>query len=681
MAENSARIPGHLAHDELRGGQTELIEDAWSALIRGGSHLASAPTGIGKTAAALSAALDCARETHERRFVFFLTGRQAQHRIVVDTVKKINERNRSIHSHVSLIDLVGQQSMCIDDIRKEFPSLFSRLCADMRRNRHCKPYLNDVDGLRLKVLGEPLHVSELVEVCRTHMDGGYARPTCPWKVARESVSGADVIVCDYNHLFNERVRASSLEAMGIDLSEVIIVVDEAHNLPNRITQGMRRILTGELVLHARLEMEEHIETLAEQEADRGVEVGKGRLLRLNTVKAALERIRSDILAFFRTKSQQLHGGDSDEMRIANDELMDLLSNSIRSDISINPPTFATIASSLAEVRVEINEEDDKETASEKLSELFDILRRFGDHPALAFVFSHGQGDRPRITSHLLDPGLVSGPLFDGCAGALLMSGTLTPPVMYGELLSLPKQRGLTLSEYPSPFLSDKRPVTIAAGVTTKYTNRGVENTEKIRSHIRALAAATPGHIAVFTPSYHLLDEIVGGAIWHGRRVIVEESGWSKQRIDSLLREMEMARSAGERILLGGVFSAKLAEGVDYHRNLLDAVACVGLPLAPPSVEQTALKEYYESRFGRGNAYRWAVQQPAVNCLLQAMGRPIRKMGDRAFILLLEERLLLPNYRRLMPSSMNTITVDTPESTKRHAARFFARHPQPADTDE
>lgn len=666
----------------MRSGQSELIEDTWTALSSGGSHLASAPTGIGKTAAALSAALDCARENHERRFIFFLTGRHAQHRIVVDTVRKINARNEGKHSPISLVDLVGQQSMCIDEIRTEFASLFSRLCADKRANRHCRPYLNEVDGLRLKVLSTPMHVGELVEECRTYSEDGYAQATCPWKVARESVNGADVVVCDYNHLFNDRVRGASLEAMGIDLSEVIIVVDEAHNLPRRITQGMRRILTAELVLHARLELEEHIETLQEIESKSDAEFNPAKYTRLNAVKAALERVRDDFLSFCRTKSQQLYGEKSDEMRITNQELMELLSKSLESDLSGNPPTLTGIASVLSEVQVELDSDDEeKETASERLSELFSILHRFGNNAALAFVYSHGKGDRPRVTSHLLDPGLVSGPVFEECAGALLMSGTLTPPQMYGELLALPKARHMSLTEYPSPFLSDKRPVAIAAGVTTKYTRRGEQNSEKIRQHIRSIAASAPGHIAVFTPSYQLLDEIVGGAIWHGRRVIIEESGWSKQRIDSLLRDMEMARSAGERILLGGVFSAKLAEGVDYHKNLLDAVVCIGLPLAPPSVEQTALKEYYQDRFGSNNGYRWAVQQPAVNCLLQAMGRPIRKMGDRAFILMLEERLLMPQYRRLLPSAINTLTVDSPESTRRHSKRFFQRHPEPASGDE
>jgi len=660
-----------------------MIEEAHQVLTQRGSHIACAPTGIGKTAAALSATIDAAFSNPEKRTIFFLTGRQSQHRIVVETVRSINARRHGTQSKIKLIDIVGQQSMCIDEIRQEFSSIFARLCADKRKNRHCRPYTQEVDGLRLKVLNEPLHVSELIKVSRSYTEEGSSKAACPWKVARESASGADIIVCDYNHLFNERVRDASLNAMGIDLSEVIIIVDEAHNLPTRITQGMRRVLSDDLLLSARLEMEEHIETLEDHEKKGGLETKPEMYVQLRAAKAALGRIRADFSAFFRTQTQALYREKSEEMRIANQVIVNLFNSALASEISGNALTLNQLAQLISMVQVDIDPDvdEEKETASERLSELLFLLSRLGDNHALAFVYSHGKGDAPRLTTHLLDPGIVSGPVFEEAAGALLMSGTLSPPEMYGELLSLPKSRPITSEEYPSPFLSDKRPVAIASGVTTKYTRRGASNTEKIREHIRAIAAEAPGHIAVFTPSYALLEEIIGGGVWHGRRVMMEESGWSKAKIDSLLRDLEMSRSAGEKILLAGVFSAKLSEGVDYQRNLLDAVVCIGLPLAPPSEELKAKKDYYEERFGSSNSYRWAVQQPAVNALMQAMGRPIRKMGDRAFILMLEDRLLMPQFKRLLPKNMNILTVASEESTRRHVKRFFKRHPEPAIGDE
>ena len=73
----------------------------------------------------------------------------------------------------------------------------------------------------------------------------------------------------------------------------------------------------------------------------------------------------------------------------------------------------------------------------------------------------------------------------------------------------------------------------------------------------------------------------------------------------------------------------MSEGVDYTENILNAVVCVGLPLPPPSARQDALLEYYSARFGRSKAWKYASLQPAVNSVLQALGRPIRKKEDRS----------------------------------------------------
>ena len=101
-----------LAHAKPRPGQLEMIQDGILALAKGGFHLAAAPTGIGKTAASLAAALEVAGRSSQKKTVFFLTSRQTQHRIVVDTVRRINERRKG-SMPVRLVDMVGQAGMCV----------------------------------------------------------------------------------------------------------------------------------------------------------------------------------------------------------------------------------------------------------------------------------------------------------------------------------------------------------------------------------------------------------------------------------------------------------------------------------------------------------------------------------------------------------------------------------------
>ena len=101
-----------LAHPTPRDGQLEMISACLETLSKGGAHLASAPTGIGKTAAALAAALGFAESSSERKTIMFLTPRQSQHKIVVDTVRKINDKRKG--DKITLVDMIGQSGMCVE---------------------------------------------------------------------------------------------------------------------------------------------------------------------------------------------------------------------------------------------------------------------------------------------------------------------------------------------------------------------------------------------------------------------------------------------------------------------------------------------------------------------------------------------------------------------------------------
>ena len=92
MVVSGKNTPAWLAHDTARPGQIEMIEQATVSLMDDGIHLAAAPTGIGKTAAALAAALSASRSSASDVTIMFMTGKQSQHRIVVDTIRMINKR-------------------------------------------------------------------------------------------------------------------------------------------------------------------------------------------------------------------------------------------------------------------------------------------------------------------------------------------------------------------------------------------------------------------------------------------------------------------------------------------------------------------------------------------------------------------------------------------------------------
>ena len=103
------------AHETPRESQIGMISDALQSLLNGGFLMAAAPTGIGKTAASIAAALRVSflyNTGEERLKIMFLTGRQSQHRIVVDTIKEVNNKIPPGFSNVRLVDIIGRDGMC-----------------------------------------------------------------------------------------------------------------------------------------------------------------------------------------------------------------------------------------------------------------------------------------------------------------------------------------------------------------------------------------------------------------------------------------------------------------------------------------------------------------------------------------------------------------------------------------
>ena len=672
-----------LAHEVPRPGQVDMIRDCVSALRKKGNHLAAAPTGIGKTAAALAAALEVSLVPGEEKTVFFLTSRQTQHRIVVDTVRKINVR-RGKQSNISLIDMIGQSGMCVQEFAKESPFVFSLMCSQARKSRTCKPWMTKADGLREQFLSYPLHVDELVEKVVQHTENGRPAVTCPWKIARESVAFANVFVGDYNHLFDDGVRENSLKAMGLNLENIIIIVDEAHNLPDRIRMTMERKLTPTMVKNVYTELEEYEETYRNIVMQTGGDLFQTQYERIVWVKSVFESARKVFSDFFASLNKQLKK-DDDEIEVKVEDIFDLLHKACdiaegrdgqhklvnNENFQIQPVNRIRILRDIlanVDVDVEVGDgEDPMEPDALRFSELLRTLDRFQNTNSVVLIFD-GKGKDGRITSHLLDPGMVAAPIFEQAAGSILMSGTLYPPSMYADILGFTKLT--THAHYTSPFAAKRRPVLIAKDVTTKFSERSQENSFLIQQHIQTLIDATPGNIAVFAPSYAMLEQIVGLGHYSGTRLMMENRDWTKKDLDGVVETLLHEKQNQRKILLGGVFGARLSEGIDYNNGALDAVICVGIPNSPPSLLSKALTRFAEERFGKNLAWKYTISQPAINSILQAMGRPIRSVADRAMILLLDKRNDERTYSSCYPPDLQMIPCHGSEHIRQYAERFF-----------
>ena len=670
------------AHKNLRDSQKEMLLDSINVLEENGFLIASAPTGIGKTAASLAAALKIKNKSTNGKKILFLTGRQSQHKIVVDTIKKINQK-LSNELQIKLTDMIGRESMCndVNAITGEC-SCEDGIEERARRSNRMK--------LVNKILEQPMHVEDVIRLSRDE-------EICAWASARISAKDADVIVCDYNHVFIENVMKSSLSSMGVELSNSILIVDEAHNLPDRVRNGLETFLQPLAFQHAYDETNEYLGNKEKEinESDIDNTFDFGELEGIRTLKRQLNKLKKDMKKWYDTKEREL--GDKKDMKIETNEFLNRINESLMESLDAGlTKKYEIMEKMIKLLYVIVPEElgeDEEETACSRLAYLLEICIEYRDNSALALVIDRiphrgreqsEHTEQPiRVHSFLLDPGVVSGPLFEQTSGSILMSGTLYPPSMYSDVLQIPEDRKNITKEYRSDFLSNRRPILIARDVTTKFTSRGLSNTNKINQHIFSTIKNSKGNVALFFPSYVMMEKFRAleedwlPQVWPSIRVIEEKRAMSKREIETSKKLLYELESNGERGVLMGVLGGKFSEGVDYPDNILQAVICVGLPLAPPSARQDALKKYYEKRFGNSLAWRYSSSQPAVNSLMQAIGRPIRKGEDRALVVLLENRLLQRNYKICMPSSLQTIEVSNPERTGKWTTSFFEHFPEPA----
>ena len=652
------------AHDSPRESQIGMISDGIEALNEGGFLLAAAPTGIGKTAAALASALSVANldaTKHGKTKIMFLTGRQSQHRIVVETIREINRRLPAGFSRVKLVDIIGREGMCKVIDRSTGKCNCEEGVSESER-RFLRSELEDF------IHSDPRHVDQIIERAEK-------TKVCAWATARESSKSVNLIVCDYNHVFVDGVREASLPVMGIELENSILIVDEAHNLPDRIRSGLERRITGQVFQRALSDAQEYKEKLEKTETDLDIpESNAHREAKLLEKQIKALRDDSGIRKWFEEKKSENERTKHDDLRISTQDFLDIIAGAIEGvideDSDDGMERIRMMISRLLKVEVEEDEDLDDEEQNEctRLAEILEICIRYRSSSSLALVFDEVL-DQPRITSHLLDPSVVGSPIFEHCSGSILMSGTLFPPEMYSEILGIPSNRSIC-KEYSSGFPLDNRPVLIASDVTTKFTERE-SSIPVINEHIRSVIDNTKGNVAVFAPSYAMLDLIHGDFAsvgWSRKKIIKEEQRMSKARVEELVSTLYEQRDMGGAVLFG-VLSGKLSEGVDYSGNILNSLVCVGLPLPPPSSRQEALIDYYTKKFDRGRAWKYASLQPAVNSVLQALGRPIRKKEDRAIVVLLENRMLEGRVRNCMPI-MHKIQSSNPQRTGERVKSFF-----------
>lgn len=601
----------------IRGGQDELIKDIKKSLQEKKILLAHAPTGLGKTASVLSAILPYALKNNKR--IFFLTNRHTQHQIAIETLKQIKEKYKL---EISCADLIGKKWMCSQEIAGLFGNEFNEFCKTVVEKGECEFYSNVRDNKKLTVKAKKL-IAELKKKSPLHNEevihSSKEEKMCSYEISAALAKDAAIIIGDYYYIFNPFVQNTLFSKLDLKMEDVILIVDEGHNLPSRITEMLSSSLTSNIIKNSILE--------ARKFGFKGLISWLQELMRILNELAVFDESISGF-------DKNINGNAREKAKeklVGKEQLVDEINK-----ITNYEELIDELESAAEEVR--------KRQRKSYLGGISSFLGSWkGDSKGFTRIIAEKEGKHGLViilSFACLDPRIVTENIFDSIHSGIIMSGTLKPLFMYKDVLGIKKSLE---KEYQSPFPAENKLSLIIPETTTKYNSRGEAMYKKIAGKCSELLSLISGNVAFFFPSYQLRDRI-GEFIISEKKLFWEKKEMNKEEKEIFLAEFKSHKAQGGVLL--GVAGANFAEGIDLPGDLLNGVIVVGLPLAHPDLKTREVIKYYEEKFSKGWDYGYTF--PAITKCIQSAGRCIRSETDKGVVIFLDERFAWPNYYNCLP---------------------------------
>ena len=663
MAE-TAGYERFFPYDDPYPNQREAMDRIANALGRGQDVLLEGAPGTGKTLSALVPALAHARE-HDRTVVI-TTNVHQQMRQFVEDARAIREQEP-----IRAVVFKGKASMCHLDVgyeecrslkettrslveaeadRRELAERSEALLDDVRAGSEEAGEARAAVMDELEALEEEIEDLEAANVC-DHYRANLTRDTdafhdwlfqdvrtpeeiyayaderglCGYELLKEGMEGIDLAVCNYHHLLDPTIREHFFRWLDRDPSEVITVFDEAHNVESTAREHATRTCSARTLEGALAELDEADDSRA----------GRAR----NVVEAfltGLETAVDDALGF---GEREQVGDDWHDLAIANDDRRDDLTLAFLDAYEGEGiDTEVDLALQIGERLDEAYEEAYRrgETTTRKecatlqaagfVADWMGHGADLGRHPMAAVRRDAGTEEvYGRAELYTCIPREVTEGLFDEVAASVLMSATLRPFDVVGDVLGLSDP--VTMA-YGLAYPEERRRTFAVEGPALFASERDDPETQATVAETLADAVRmTPGNTLVFCPSYAEAERYhdrVGGYL--------DEAGTPTE---DLRRRFVADDDAALFTSLWGT----LGEGVSFDGDDARTVVVVGVPYPNLSERLEAVQDAYDRVYDdrRGAGWRYAVEIPTIRKTRQALGRVIRSPDDFGVRVLLDKR--------------------------------------------
>ncbi|MDT0091951.1 ATP-dependent DNA helicase [Listeria marthii] len=574
-------------YDSYRSGQRELAIAVYRTVSSEESLFCEAPTGIGKTMSTLFPGVKAMGEGKTDK-LFYFTAKTITRQVAEDALDEMRRKGLAARS----VTITAKDKICFLDERKCEPD-------------HCQFARGYYDRLN-EGLFDMLQSEEAIT--RTVVEE-YARKytLCPFELSLDVALFCDVIVCDYNYLFDPVVYLKRFFAEGP--GKYTFLVDEVHNLVDRARSMYSATLRKSMVLQVKRGLDK--------------KVNKRLLNAINAMNKELIALNKKLTDLGET------------IYVEKEKLADWNDAVVK---------FTFVAKEW------LPQNTQSESQADVLELYFESLRyiaiaEFYDERYVTQV-TRSRGDL-EVKQLCLDPSFLLSEKLKLGSSSVLFSATLRPIDYYTNVLGGEKDTSRMM--FASPFKQKNMHLLVADYISTKYQMRET-SLEAVVDALYALAAGKTGNYLFFFPSFLYLENVYDlfKEKYPNIRLQKQENSMDEAQREHFL---EGFQAGNEETLigfcvLGGVFS----EGIDLRGERLVGAAIVGVGLAQLNHESDLIKGYYNKTLGRG--FDYAYQIPGMNKVLQAVGRVIRGESDRGVVLLIEERFSADRYRALFPAHWN-----------------------------
>ncbi|MCB2197894.1 PD-(D/E)XK nuclease family protein [bacterium] len=567
-------------YPEKRPGQEVMEAEVESALTSGQHALISAPTGSGKTAPVLLTAFRHSCK-HGKRLAF-ATSRTAQQQSRGELLCEAADAE----ARGRMLILTAQEKLLDGfDLPEEASLPFD-------------PWDPPEWFLEWLDRGIVLDGEAVRDVALAHQ-------VDPVQLQREAMRYADVLIGDMNLLAMPAPGTRSPMGRVRTSREEILLIDEAHGLPDRLRDQRAATLAPEELKRLAEELRDHPSPLTGE----------------------LASVVEEIVGLL---AEMLHPEEDNEGLPIYDRVDP-------ADPILQPHFLHALELISSTLHDSLPEQQ-----RESLYQLQRAITAASQPSGYAAYLDRMNGT---WCCELAETGQVLSILSEWYSSVIAFSATLDPLEIAREELGLPVAHS-RLVRLPDPYGRDQRLVLRYAGIDTTWARRE-ETAPTLADLLSGCVKATGGNWLVFLPSRAYLELLNRHLATRSTPALALRPGMPP----SLMKRLtEGSTSALHLALMGGT----LAEGMDLLEGGYRGLAIVSIGLPPPSPRAELMRVVTEERGESGLLKAYLL--PGLRRVQQAAGRLIRGPEQRGALLLIDPRFTRPDIESLMPDGWREAEV-------------------------